>query len=386
MHLPRILLLGDIDRRWAGEMAAALAGCADLTIRPTGQLGVTSLSLAAPVVTPPDGPPFDVVVCALAWDVLEADAGVGREATWRTLARRLAAVAGCGAGAGGLHILMTPAGGRVGPEKAAIVQAAVDGGFRVFTHPEDATAAAAEIAMSTVGGRQLVPPFTADAYARQDGARQAARDLRRWAAGARPTTALRADFRPDLALRDPARAARPGPAARQRAALLMVDAQNFNCDERGVLYRGGGAARISREEEKHFFARLSASVADNWQALLEAARAGGEGVVVLHTVMASQDGRLRDTGLDYRASGFLIPPGSWDARPVATAAPLRGEPVLPKTSSSPFATTALDSLLRSAGVTHLIVAGCVTDQCVAVTTVSVCVCDGERDWSGVRER
>ena len=45
-------------------------------------------------------------------------------------------------------------------------------------------------------------------------------------------------------------------------------------------------------------------------------------------------------------------------------APEGDEIVLPKTSSSVFLSTSLDYLLRNLGVRQLLVAGCVTDQCV----------------------
>jgi nicotinamidase-related amidase len=45
-------------------------------------------------------------------------------------------------------------------------------------------------------------------------------------------------------------------------------------------------------------------------------------------------------------------------------APLADELVLPKSSSSPFNSTNLDYLLRNIGITELVVAGLLTDQCI----------------------
>jgi nicotinamidase-related amidase len=46
--------------------------------------------------------------------------------------------------------------------------------------------------------------------------------------------------------------------------------------------------------------------------------------------------------------------------------------VLPKTSSSVFCSTNLDYILRSLGVKYLILAGCVTDQCVESAVRDAC--------------
>ena len=48
------------------------------------------------------------------------------------------------------------------------------------------------------------------------------------------------------------------------------------------------------------------------------------------------------------------------------------EIVLPKTSSSVFTTTNIDSILRNLGVKHLILVGCLTDQCVESAVRDAC--------------
>ena len=48
------------------------------------------------------------------------------------------------------------------------------------------------------------------------------------------------------------------------------------------------------------------------------------------------------------------------------------EIVLPKTSSSVFTTTNVDSILRNLGVKHLILVGCLTDQCVESAVRDAC--------------
>ena len=58
----------------------------------------------------------------------------------------------------------------------------------------------------------------------------------------------------------------------------------------------------------------------------------------------------RDRSLDYKISGFHVPRGSWDARVLDAIAPTADEIVLPKTSSSAFVSTTLDTVLRNLGV------------------------------------
>ena len=121
------------------------------------------------------------------------------------------------------------------------------------------------------------------------------------------------------------------------------------------------------------------------------------GADVLYTVIQSLTLDGRDRSLDYKLSGFHVPPGSADAqarapggrgqqqagrleaaaasRPSARRSfsppfpqmlgcilPAAGEIVLPKTSSSVFSSTAAAYLLRNLGVRHLALCGCVTDQ------------------------
>src|SRR3546814_4981831 len=52
------------------------------------------------------------------------------------------------------------------------------------------------------------------------------------------------------------------------------------------------------------------------------------------------------------------------AQPVAALAPRADEILLPKTSSGVFNSTAIDYVLHNLGITHLVIAGIMTDQCV----------------------
>jgi ureidoacrylate peracid hydrolase len=64
--------------------------------------------------------------------------------------------------------------------------------------------------------------------------------------------------------------------------------------------------------------------------------------------------------------------GSHDARVVDELAPASDEIIFPKTSSSVFISTNIDYVLRNLGTRYLIVAGCLTDQCVDSTIRDAC--------------
>ena len=66
-------------------------------------------------------------------------------------------------------------------------------------------------------------------------------------------------------------------------------------------------------------------------------------------------------------AGRLLVHGSWDHAIVDELKPEPGDLVVPKSRYSGFAGTPLDSLLRTAGVTHLIFTGVATNVCVEST-------------------
>jgi len=136
----------------------------------------------------------------------------------------------------------------------------------------------------------------------------------------------------------------------RRTALLLVDLQEGTC----------GAERASQRPGFHGLFRQRTLPALQ-RALALARRQGFE---VIHTVIANLTADGRDRSLDYKRCGMGFPPGSAQTRVIAELAPLADELVLPKSSSSPFNSTALDYLLRNIGIERLIVAGILTDQCI----------------------
>ena len=159
------------------------------------------------------------------------------------------------------------------------------------------------------------------------------------------------------------------PIEPHQAALLFIDVQNYNCDPRGGEYAGIGESEM-QARFGYFFRTLAETALPNMQRLLHAARAAR--IEVLHTVIESQTQDGRDRSLDYKITGFHVPKGSFDAQVVAALAPLEDEMVFPKTSSSVFISTNLDYVLRNLGTRYLVMAGCLTDQCVDSAVRDAC--------------
>jgi ureidoacrylate peracid hydrolase len=155
----------------------------------------------------------------------------------------------------------------------------------------------------------------------------------------------------------------------ERAALLLIDVQNYNCTRSGGEY-----AHLSEAEREQrygeFFRTLKERALPNMVQLQLECRSAG--IEVLHTVIESltQDGR--DRSLDYKITGFNVPKGSLDAKVIDELAPRGDEMLFPKTSSSVFISTNIDYVLRNLSTKYLIIAGCLTDQCVDSTVRDAC--------------
>ena len=154
-----------------------------------------------------------------------------------------------------------------------------------------------------------------------------------------------------------------------QAALLFVDVQNYNATAAGGEFANMPPEQIEREYG-WFFETLRTKAVPNMQRLQKACRTGG--IEVLYTVIESltQDGR--DRSLDYKVSKLHVPKGSWDAKMIDQIAPLPDEIVVGKTSSSVFISTNLHYILGNLGVKYLMIAGCLTDQCVDSAVRDAC--------------
>jgi ureidoacrylate peracid hydrolase len=152
-------------------------------------------------------------------------------------------------------------------------------------------------------------------------------------------------------------------------ALLFVDVQKYNC-----TWDGGEYAHLSAAEKEqrfaYFFENLRAAALPNMVRLQQACRRSG--IEVTYTLIESLTADGRDRSLDYKITGFNVPKGSPDAQMVDELAPADDEIVFPKTSSSVFISTNIDYVLRNLGTKYLIIAGCLTDQCVDSAVRDAC--------------
>jgi ureidoacrylate peracid hydrolase len=154
-----------------------------------------------------------------------------------------------------------------------------------------------------------------------------------------------------------------------RTALLFVDVQNFNCTWEGGEYANLSAAE-KEERYAYFFRTFRETALPNMVRLQTACRRAG--IEVAYTVVESMTADGRDRSLDYKITGFHVPRGSPDAKMVDELAPSGDEMVFPKTSSSVFISTNIDYVLRNLDTRYLIIAGCLTDQCIDSAVRDAC--------------
>ncbi len=166
-------------------------------------------------------------------------------------------------------------------------------------------------------------------------------------------------------------AARPHPLTLDpaRTAVIVVDMQNAFVERGGMFDLAGLDITGAR------------AVVDTIRRLLTDARALGLKVVYLQMGyrpdLADSGGPTSPNWEKELAlvlmrkrpdlSGRLLVQGTWDHQIVDELKPEAGDLVVPKSRYSGFAGTALDSLLRTAGITHLIFTGVATNVCVEST-------------------
>jgi ureidoacrylate peracid hydrolase len=164
-------------------------------------------------------------------------------------------------------------------------------------------------------------------------------------------------------------ASREIPIEPAHTAVLFVDVQNYNCTWDGGEYAALGAAE-KQQRFGYFFQNLHAQALPNMVRLQQACRRAD--IEVTYTLIESLTADGRDRSLDYKITGFNVPKGSPDARMVAELTPSEDEILFPKTSSSVFISTNIDYVLRNLGTRYLIIAGCLTDQCVDSAVRDAC--------------
>src|SRR5262245_43213186 len=137
-------------------------------------------------------------------------------------------------------------------------------------------------------------------------------------------------------------ATRDVPVEAGRTTLLFIDVQNF-C----AVREGGEFKHLSDKEfeERHgFFMReMQEHVVSNMQRLQAGCRKAG--IEVMYTLIRNLTRDGRDRSLDYKITGFSVPPDSWDGQVIDALKPLDDEIVIAKTSSNVFVSTNIDYVL-----------------------------------------
>lgn len=166
-------------------------------------------------------------------------------------------------------------------------------------------------------------------------------------------------------------AARPRPLALEpaRTGLVVVDMQNAFVEPGGMFDLAGlditGARGVVGAVRRLLDAARPAGVRVVYLQIgyrPDLADAGGPASPHWHKELALVLMRERP-----ELAGRLLVHGTWDFAIVDELEPEPGDLVVPKARYSGFAGTPLDSLLRAAGLTHLLFAGIATNVCVEST-------------------
>lgn len=151
--------------------------------------------------------------------------------------------------------------------------------------------------------------------------------------------------------------------------LLFIDVQNYCATREGSEF-ANHTPEVFQEKLGYFFDEMERRVVPNMQRLQAGCRKAG--IEVMYTVIQNLTRDGRDRSLDYKITGFSVPPGSWDAQVIDAIKPDDDEMVLPKTSSNVFHSTNIDYVLRNLGTKYVVISGIVTDQCIDGAVRSAC--------------
>ena len=151
--------------------------------------------------------------------------------------------------------------------------------------------------------------------------------------------------------------------------LLFIDVQNYCATRTGSEF-ANHTPEVFQEKLGFFFAEMEPRVIPNMQRLQAGCRKAG--IEVMYTVIQNLTKDGRDRSLDYKITGFSVPPGSRDAQVIDEIRPGDDEIVLPKTSSNVFHSTNIDYVLRNLGTKYVVISGIVTDQCIDGAVRSAC--------------
>ncbi len=147
-------------------------------------------------------------------------------------------------------------------------------------------------------------------------------------------------------------------------AVLIIDVQNT------YMKKPSNAKEAARWAP--FFDRMNFTVIPNITKLISYARNNGIELFFARIACLTEDGR--DRSLSQRKPGFnylLLPKDREDSQIISQLRPRADEITLLKTTDSALTGTNLRLLLHNMGISHVIVAGIFTDQCVSSTVRSL---------------
>lgn len=154
------------------------------------------------------------------------------------------------------------------------------------------------------------------------------------------------------------------PLRAESTALLVIDIQNTYLEE------PDDPAEAQRWAP--FLHRMRKTVIPNTQGLVAWARENGLEVIFARIACLTEDGR--DRSLSQKKPGFnylLLPKDREDSQLVPELRPEADEITILKTTDSALTGTNLRLILHNIGISHVIVAGIFTDQCVSSTVRSL---------------
>lgn len=155
----------------------------------------------------------------------------------------------------------------------------------------------------------------------------------------------------------------------EQTALIVVDMQNAYASAGGYLDLAGFDVSATRPVIEQIKVAVAAARAAGLQIIWlqngwdeQYVEAGGPGSPNWHKSNALKTMRRQP-----ELQGTLLSKGGWDYQLVDQLTPGPGDIVLPKPRYSGFFNTALDSMLRSRGIRHLVLTGIATNVCVEST-------------------
>jgi nicotinamidase-related amidase len=154
---------------------------------------------------------------------------------------------------------------------------------------------------------------------------------------------------------------------KDNTAILLVDMQESSSAD--AVAKMGVAVGVPEDEAEKAVEELRVRIDNavaNAAKVLEACRA--KDMLVAHCRVQSYTKDGRDRSPLYKMMGINEPPGSPETEWIdESIAPIEYEVVMPKTCSSFFTGTSIDTVLRNSGIKYTIIVGFYTEQCISAT-------------------